>query len=481
MATGDFSIDFVAAAPFSYNHLTGGGAYDDRTVGVSKDIVESLEGGDFACGDIVTYFLAITVDEDGDLNQTLELDVSFLADTTGQSGVAIGDIVFVGVNRGTIQDLIAGENTVDDGNIEDGGSTATLVYENLTGPLFTSGSVLEGTIEVNDLDAGERVIIRVDVKLFCDPGSNPTGNLQGDLQDIRLVPSPDGQVSTGSAVPGGNQTVPFKQIGDIAFPALDIQKTVRLAGTSNPFVETLTISGGQTVEYRYVVTNSDGNPNTEEAPLYNVVVIDDNGTPGDMSDDFQVTLSGLTDIDGDGQADDLAAGATATGTAQVTLSTNGTVVNTATATGADSIVQPMTLTDSDTATVIVQGTPDINVTKTANVESVDSAGDIITYTYTVSNGGTVPLTGVTLIDDNYTPGDPGNDFNPTRGADQVGDNDNILEVGEIWTYTATHTVTQPEIDAGVDLVNTATADSNETGPETAIETVEVIQNPDIEI
>ena len=53
-----------------------------------------------------------------------------------------------------------------------------------------------------------------------------------------------------------------------------------------------------------------------------------------------------------------------------------------------------------------------------------------------------------------------------RGADAVGDNDDLLEVGETWAYTATHTVTQAEIDSngGGDglLENTATADSNET-------------------
>ena len=58
---GDFSIDFVVADPDSYDHLLGGGAYDDRTIGV--DVVESLEGADFGCGDIVTYFATVTVDD----------------------------------------------------------------------------------------------------------------------------------------------------------------------------------------------------------------------------------------------------------------------------------------------------------------------------------------------------------------------------------------------------------------------------------
>lgn len=43
-----FEIDFTAAAPASYNHLTGGGAYDTGKTNI--DTVQSLEGRDFVCG-----------------------------------------------------------------------------------------------------------------------------------------------------------------------------------------------------------------------------------------------------------------------------------------------------------------------------------------------------------------------------------------------------------------------------------------------
>ena len=46
----------------------------------------------------------------------------------------------------------------------------------------------------------------------------------------------------------------------------------------------------------------------------------------------------------------------------------------------------------------------------------------------------------------------------------------MLDVGETWTYTAAHTVTQAEIDSNGggdgDIDNTATADSDQTGPDT---------------
>ena len=59
----NFSIDFIASAPESYNHLTGGGAYDNRTIGVGKNVLESLQSGDFSCGNIVTFFALVTVDD----------------------------------------------------------------------------------------------------------------------------------------------------------------------------------------------------------------------------------------------------------------------------------------------------------------------------------------------------------------------------------------------------------------------------------
>ena len=450
-SNGDFSIDFIAAAPGSYNHLTGGGAYDDRTIGKNADAVESLEGADFACGDIVTYFVVVTVDDtdqaDLDGPQTIELDFSFLADTTGQSGVAIGDIVYVAVNYGEIEDLIAGENTVDDGIDDDGGSVATLVNEHLVGTLFQPGAVLYGTVILDDLERGEQVVVRIDVKLFCDPGSNPTGNLQADLQGARLTfINDDDPVTPAEAIPGGAQTVPFKQVGDIGVPELDIQKTVRLADTADPFVESLTIDSGDTVEYKYVVANSG------EAPLYNVVVVDDAGTPGILGDDFSVTLvSGLTDIDGDFLADDLAAGATAFGYYEVALvgSTTGstTIVNTATATGVDSIILPTELTDTDTATVLIPFVPDPDISLVKDAKLVDDGDNVLTavldyieYKFTVTNTGNVALTGVYVTETAF---DLESGGLPNDIPDQFVGN---LAVGQQVVVTYNYYLTQEDID-----------------------------------
>jgi uncharacterized repeat protein (TIGR01451 family) len=136
----------------------------------------------------------------------------------------------------------------------------------------------------------------------------------------------------------------------------------------------------------------------------------------------------------------------------------------------------------------LQQNPALNITKSASVPggTANVAGEKISYTITVQNTGNVTLTGVTVTDPFADSG------SIVRGADVVGDNDSSLEVGETWGYTAFHTVTQAEIDNGGNcdksapvgndsLCNTATADSNQTGEDTASADVPVGQNPALDI
>jgi hypothetical protein len=269
-ATGDFSIDFVAAEPSSYYHNAGGGAYDVRNIGV--DVVESLEGGDFACGDTLTYFAEVAVANTqsaiNDGPQTIEMDFSFLMDTTGQSGVAISDILDVSVNYGTIVDLIDGEDDVDQGISDDGGSVATLIAEDNSDPLYTPGSVLEGTVELNDLEAGEKVVVRIDVLLSCDLVSDPTGNLQAALDGVRLTYiNGDTAVDPPQAIPSGGQTIPFKVVSQILFPGFNLFKSVSLE-PSCPGEETLSVPVGTTVYYCFQIYNNG------QTSLYNITLND---------------------------------------------------------------------------------------------------------------------------------------------------------------------------------------------------------------
>jgi hypothetical protein len=129
-------------------------------------------------------------------------------------------------------------------------------------------------------------------------------------------------------------------------PELSMSKTVVAGGGTCPGQESLTVLEGSTVKYCFAVTN------TGSAPAYDVAISDDAGTPGIPGDDYGVPLSGLTNEDADGQADDLAQSATATGEATIVLNLPDTIINTAEATGKDSLSSTISHSDSATVTVL---------------------------------------------------------------------------------------------------------------------------------
>ena len=124
-------------------------------------------------------------------------------------------------------------------------------------------------------------------------------------------------------------------------PRLIVTKTVTTAAddTCSSDTDSLDTGAGADVRYCYIVENVG-------AGLAESVTLDDDaGTPGDTSDDFSVTLTGLNS---DGS---LSSGGTATGmSGLVTIAQAGTVVNTATA-SATGLGGTVTVTAIDTATV----------------------------------------------------------------------------------------------------------------------------------
>jgi uncharacterized repeat protein (TIGR01451 family) len=134
--------------------------------------------------------------------------------------------------------------------------------------------------------------------------------------------------------------------------------------------------------------------------------------------------------------------------------------------------------DSDSASVAIVQNPHVTLTKSASVPggTADAAGEVIAYTINVANDGNMTLTGAAVSDPSVS--------NLTRVLDLVGNNDNILNVGETWQYTASHTVTQAELDAGGTISNTASvtttqggADADANDSDTA--SVTIVQNPQV--
>ena len=345
---GDIGLDFVAAGPFTYNHDTGvGGNYANRTISKTTGVVESLEGGDFECGDLVVFFTQVVVDAGATATGSIDIDYAFGAETTGQPGIGFDDIVSVGVNTG------------DSGNVGlEGTETATLIAEG-TGSIGGSDAVT-GTVRVTGLDASEHLIVRLVVHLGCDVGASPTGNIQSAIQGARVVQPEADTISVG------NQTIPFKKVEDVAQPGMNVTKTC-------PAFSQV----GDTITYSISIQNT-GN---ETLNITSVVDTVNGHAPVNITASFPATV---------------AAGATVTRTYQYTVvaADPDPLPNSVTVT-AQGAISKVNLTGSSSCETDILN-PKIDVSKTCTATA--QVGDTITYTITVKNTGDETLNNVTVND-----------------------------------------------------------------------------------
>ena len=115
------------------------------------------------------------------------------------------------------------------------------------------------------------------------------------------------------------------------------------------------------------------------------------------------------------------------------------------------------------------------ITKTAVEDSFDQVGDIIHYTISVDNTGNVSVSTIAVTD-------PGADPGSIVYVSGDTDGDLILDHNENWTFSATHTITQTDIDAGHyenTVVVTGTPASGTLDPAGDSEDVPAVQLPAI--
>jgi len=171
-------------------------------------------------------------------------------------------------------------------------------------------------------------------------------------------------------------------------------------GTNNDTAPGLHLRAGtDTVTWTYQVTNTGGET------LNNILVKDDNGTPGNTSDDFTV-----------GTFSSLAAGSSTTLTHADGLAIVGQYKNIATATGTGAVTgQTATSSNPDN---YFGDVPSITLVKLTNGTDNNTAPglhlragtDQVTWTYQVTNVGNVTLSNVLVTDNNGTPGNTSDDF-----------------------------------------------------------------------
>jgi uncharacterized repeat protein (TIGR01451 family) len=205
---------------------------------------------------------------------------------------------------------------------------------------------------------------------------------------------------------------------------------------------------GEVITYTYTVTN------TGNLTLRDITVTDDKISA-------PITCLVTTLAPGDSTTCESAYITTA---ADVTA---GHVTNTATVTGHPPIGSPVT--DRDTDTVTARPIPGIELRKTAFPTQYAEPGEVITYSYVVTNTGNVTLHRITVNDDKLGP--------VTCPID-------VLAPGEDLTCTATRTITTADVDAG-SIRNTAIATGHPpTGPpvtDTDSDIVHAIHIPGIQV
>ena len=316
---------------------------------------------------------------------------------------------------------------------------------------------VEGTLTLSDV-----ALDGVDVLAVGDSetasSDHTVTQAEFDAGPLTNIATADGESPLGTNVSDTDtQTVNFTQT-----PAIQVVKSQALTSDAN---ENGLPDVGDVVTYSYTVTN------TGDVTLSNVV----------LEDDVEGVLT-LSDAAGDTVAV-LAVGDSETASSDHTVTQAefdaGTLVNIATATGEGPTGTPVE--DDDTETVTFEQNPAIAVVKTqaltsdVNENGLPDVGDVVTYSYDVTNTGDVTLSNVVLDD-------------TVEGiltlSDVAGDTVAVLAVGDSETASAAHTVTQAEFNAA-SLTNIATATGD--GPTgTPVEdddtvTVPFVQNPAIQV
>jgi uncharacterized repeat protein (TIGR01451 family) len=341
-SSGEVSLDFVAAGPFTYDHETGvGGEYDGRNISKTNGVVESLEGGDFACGDRVVFFTEI--DADADLAGTNDVGLSFAfnSEPTGQPGAGFVDV------------LSATKSGGDSGNDNLEGNESASIQSEGTGSL-SGNAAITANVLVTNINASDVFILRLIVELGCQVGATPTGNLHAAITDAAL---------DGDSIPVGAQTIPLKKVEDIAAPGIQVTKECTGAAKI-----------GEDITYTITVTNS-GNE-----PLTDLVVSDP--LLGGVLDTFPNNL-------------DVGESVTRHFTHTVSASDPDPLTNTVTA-SAEGKFSQSTVSDTDSCEADIEHVPGIDVEKTCPPSA--GVGDTITYEITVTNTGDEPLVDLVVSD-----------------------------------------------------------------------------------
>jgi uncharacterized repeat protein (TIGR01451 family) len=423
-----------------------------------------------AVDDVITY--SFSVENTGNVALT---DVNVTDPLTGATNLALDPATLEPGQTGTITQTY----TVTQGDIDAGSITNTAIaYGTFDATEYSdeAEAVVPGeqiaTLEltktatlINDAEPDPFVYSAVDDVITYTFSVENTGNVA--LTDVNVTDPLTGAtnlaINPAALAPGqtGTATATYTVTQD-DIDAGSITNTATAYGTFDSIQysdeDDTTVSGSQTASLELTKTATLINGAEPDPFVYSAV--DDiitytfsvENTGSVTLTDVNVTdpLTGATNLTLDPAT--LAPGQTGTATATYTVTQAdldaGSITNTATAYGTFDSIQ---YSDEDDTTVSGSQTASLELTKSATLINdaepdpfvYSAVDDVITYSFSVENTGSVTLTDVNVTD-------------PLTGATNLALDPATLAPGQTGTATATYTVTQADLDAG-SITNTATA------------------------
>jgi uncharacterized repeat protein (TIGR01451 family) len=317
--------------------------------------------------------------------------------------------------------IVTNTGSVPDGAIA--GDTVTWTYT-----LLNDGNVtLSGVVLADAIDG-------VSAPQYSWPGA-PGVLLPGEsVTATATYELTQADIDAGSVVSlvTGTGTPPAGAIVSATAPA-----TVALSSTSELSLaktasETTGLEAGDEVTFTFVITN-EGTSTIDGITLRDEL-------PGVSEPDFGTWPGGVTG--------ELAPGTSVTATATYTVTQGdvdaGFVVNRASTTGLSPSGVVAAAADEITLET-VEPDPEVRLEKTASLagDPADNSGvgDVVSYTFTVTNAGNTTLTGVSVTDD--LPG-----LSPLSYGTWPSGETGVLAPGDEITATATYRIGQADVDAG---------------------------------
>lgn len=493
---------FVLSAPVQFenngSNNTGTVLVQPKGLTVDKVADASLLSAATQAGEEITY--TITLDNIGLLPLTgvnladsiiPAADVSLTSGDTNADGILDGDEVWVftgtyAVTQADIDSFGGGDGDIDN---------EVIVSTNELDPLSDSAEVpisqapafaVRKTVDETSINAPTTLSYTIEVE--------NTGNQT--LTGVALVDTlPDASI--------GSLSGPTADIG-IA-DAIDVGETWTYTGTY--VVSQAEIDSGTSLENRVSVTTTETSATAQEATAVTAIelapqlqvtkVVDavDILAPSTLNYTITVENTGNVTLNGVQPVDTLPDGTTATlvgpvadtGIAgaldvgeswtfttsyvatQLDIDDNVPLVNTVLVTSDETLAVEAT----DTATTQIVSEPAFTVAKTVDASTLDAPG-ILNYTIQIENTGNVSLTNVQPVD-TLPDGSTATLIGPSNDVGLAGQ----LDVGEVWEFTTSYTVSQGEIDQGLALINQVDVLANETGTVPVSDTAQttVTRNP----